>query len=398
MSESVAIPGRPRSIAFFRFIRQPHFLITFLLGVALFPLLFVLRLHFSMEWKPILEAYWIALPLQSFLAASAIYAIEFGPRRVLSRVAASYRAEKKRLLLLAPLVAAYFVYARWPLALAWAVLTVAALELVDRMREVKGDWSLTLQSILLPGAYLFAGLIVMFCYNDIIASVRFYEAYDATFNNMDRILLGGTTVPGLMPYMLHAIPAWIFHVAGTIYSYGLFAQTGGVFFIVAFTGGRKRGLAFAGTILMSYWLALLIYFLWPSLGPFTFYQGQFTHLQAGLATRHLQTGLLLRARAFWEHLPSARVGWDYFIAFPSMHIAIPTIVLCFMRRWRRAFAFLLGLDCLLVACIILLGWHYFVDLPAGVAVAFLAFAIVGDTNSAKEVDRRASGRIEAPAQ
>ena len=70
------------------------------------------------------------------------------------------------------------------------------------------------------------------------------------------------------------------------------------------------------------------------------------------------------------------IGTGYFIAFPCMHIATPVVALWFLRQWRRLAVTLLGLDILLCAAIVLLEYHYVVDLIGGVAVAALAIAMV----------------------
>src|SRR5260370_40944597 len=58
-----------------------------------------------------------------------------------------------------------------------------------------------------------------------------------------------------------------------------------------------------------------------------------------------------------------------------MHIAQPLIVMWFLRRWKRIVAVLAAYDVLLVIAIVLVEWHYFVDLLAAVPVAGIAIAI-----------------------
>ena len=57
-----------------------------------------------------------------------------------------------------------------------------------------------------------------------------------------------------------------------------------------------------------------------------------------------------------------------------MHIALPLISIWFLREWRRVVMILAVFDVLLVASILLLEWHYIIDLFAGVLVAALAVA------------------------
>ena len=62
------------------------------------------------------------------------------------------------------------------------------------------------------------------------------------------------------------------------------------------------------------------------------------------------------------------------IGFPCMHIALPLISIWFLREWRRVIMILAVFDFSLVASILLLEWHYIIDLFAGVLVAALAVA------------------------
>ena len=57
-----------------------------------------------------------------------------------------------------------------------------------------------------------------------------------------------------------------------------------------------------------------------------------------------------------------------------MHVALPLISIWFLREWRRVIMILAVFDMLLVASILLLEWHYIIDLFAGVLVAALAVA------------------------
>jgi hypothetical protein len=132
-----------------------------------------------------------------------------------------------------------------------------------------------------------------------------------------------------------------------------------------------------GTILTGYFLALVCFYLWPSHGPYYLCPGHFSSLPDKLSVYAAQQTLLLRAQALWQGRGVDSIGTDYFIAFPCMHIAQPLIVMWFLRGWRRVVLALLLLDVLLTVSILLLEWHYLVDLPGGVAIAALAIASVG---------------------
>ena len=67
---------------------------------------------------------------------------------------------------------------------------------------------------------------------------------------------------------------------------------------------------------------------------------------------------------------------DYYIGFPCMHIALPLVSIWFLRKWPRIVIVLAACALFLVASIILLEWHYLIDLFAGVLVAISA--VVGE--------------------
>jgi len=69
----------------------------------------------------------------------------------------------------------------------------------------------------------------------------------------------------------------------------------------------------------------------------------------------------------------------YYLAFPCTHVAQPLIVLWFLRRWKRMVAVLAVYDVFLVPAILMLEWHYFVDMLGGIAIAAVVIWFVGNT-------------------
>ena len=90
----------------------------------------------------------------------------------------------------------------------------------------------------------------------------------------------------------------------------------------------------------------------------------------------IQKYTLANVNAVWEHKPKSQIGLDYFIAFPCMHIAQPLIVMWFLRRWKRILAFLILLNLVILVSVLLLEWHYVVDVLGGVLVALAAIVAV----------------------
>src|SRR5205807_2768821 len=113
-----------------------------------------------------------------------------------------------------------------------------------------------------------------------------------------------------------------------------------------------------------------------SMGPFYTCPNHFVHFPQWLVTYSSQQNLISNVKVLaGPHKALSQINTDYFIAFPSLHIALPIIVLWFMRRWKRIVWFLLAFDVVLVPAILVLEWHYIVDLIGGAAVAAIAIWI-----------------------
>jgi hypothetical protein len=80
-----------------------------------------------------------------------------------------------------------------------------------------------------------------------------------------------------------------------------------------------------------------------------------------------------------------------------MHITQPLIVMWFLRRWKRILVVLAAYDVLLVIAIILLEWHYFVDILAAVPVAGIAIAIT-DWSAFRDLWRTTKTKSIRPQQ
>jgi hypothetical protein len=140
-----------------------------------------------------------------------------------------------------------------------------------------------------------------------------------------------------------------------------------------------------GTLLFAYCLALILFYFFPSHGPYYLCVNHFARLHYDLSSYRTQKMLLANAQYLWEQKPVIVIPTGFYIAFPCMHIAQPIVVLWFLRKWPRMVAILLAYDVLLVAAIILLEWHYFVDLLGGVAVAGTAVLVGGYEPAIKDV-------------
>jgi len=287
---------------------------------------------------------------------------------------ARYRNEPSRILLLL----FYCAVLGWALggwkAVVLSVDTIALFELRERLTAEQ--FRRNLLGGLLPALYLFAGFILVLAYNSIVVSARFNFAYDPFFDGVDKWILRGWSVSGLSQWATQIFPLSFFLLLEVVY-FGMFLQIGAAIILNAFSNGGHRGMQFVGTILTAYYLALGLFYLWPSQGPYYLYPAHSLRFSPPLQAFRIQELLIRHALALWNRVPIHRISTDYFIGFPCMHIAQPLIVMWFLRQWKRV-AIVLGVyDILLIVSILFLEWHYLIDILGGVLVAGVAIAMTG---------------------
>jgi len=349
-----------------------HYWAGALLAVAVVPLLRELGLPARFDWIHLGAAFWLVLAAQSIFVATLLYLIGIAPTKP-GPILLGLRREKARI----ALALLFFLVLLW--AFTWLkalILTVDAIAVLESREQLKLAARRGVAfSILTAGIYLFAGFLLVFAYNDIILSLRFYGANDVSFNAMDKWLLRGYSVSDLSHWAIRTFPISVFRFLEFIY-FGMFPQIGAALILTAVYSGQKRALQFVGTILTAYYLALALFFLWPSQGPYYLCPTHFSDFPSTLKTYAFQKGSIANSLALWNHSPLRQISTDYYIAFPCMHIAQPLIVMWLLRPWKRVMAALALYDLLLLAAILLLEWHYLADILGGVLVAGLAIVVV----------------------
>lgn len=128
---------------------------------------------------------------------------------------------------------------------------------------------------------------------------------------------------------------------------------------------RRRRRVLLHAFIYSLLAGTLFYYFFPSSGPAGVYGGpDYGALQFWTARKFA----LVHARR-----PGASVEGGL-IAFPSFHVAWSVLVADAARADRRTFLPALALNVAVIASTVLLGWHFLVDVPAGLALAFAAIA------------------------
>jgi hypothetical protein len=337
------------------------------------PTLKHLHLPVAFDWPRLISLYWLVLSAQAIFLAALLFVIAAPREQGLNPFLDRLQQDKLRIALIVIYFLILFWVFTWVKALILTVDAIAVLEFLERVKTPQRRQKLI--GIVMPAIYLFVGFLLVFAYNDIIVSVRFYGAADSFFNAIDTWLLRGSSIPRISHWALTRFPISIFKFLEFIY-YGMFPQVGAALLITSLYHGKQRGLQFVGAILTAYYLALLLFYLWPSHGPYYLCPTHFFVFPDTLQTFATQKRLLENAQRLWNHIPPRHISTDYYIAFPCMHIAQPLIVMWFLRGWKRMVLMLAAFDLLLAIAILFLEWHYFVDILASFPLAVLAIATV----------------------
>jgi PAP2 superfamily len=352
--------------------RRLNYWATAVLLLGLVPLLKRFNLPVNFNWA-VLGAFYLLLSMQAIFLAVLLCLLGFEPKKTFGPMLRQFKDGKLRILPVLAFLLVLCVVLPWRIALVLTVDTVALLEFFHRIPS--GAGRIAMRSVMLPALYLLIGWVLVFAYNDIIVSARFFAAKDAAFNSMDMWLLHGVSVSQICHWAVRTFPISFFRFLEIIYL-GMFPLLGAGLILVSICDGMRQGLKFVGTVILPSYIALVLFYFWTSQGPYYLCPIHFTDFPSTLKTYALQRGSIDHARARWEHAPLDHLSTDYFIAFPCVHISAPLIVTWFLRRWKRILVFLLTYDALLIVAIILLEWHYVVDVLAGILIAGVAILIV----------------------
>jgi len=353
---------------------KSDFLLIALLEVAIVPAFIAARLPFRIDLATFISAYWGGTAAQAVFIAVILSVAGLSLERTLLPMWRSYRQQKLRFLGLIFLgIWMIWLFGPW-LGL---IIVVDALALAELLERRKHQFGTALLDVVVPSAYLFVGVLGVYLLNHAIAGIKFAGTYDRAFNRAD-VFLFGTTASAASHWMATHLSKSFFSLMESVYR-TLYGQIGAAIAITALFARRAYAMRYVRTLLSAYCLALVLFFLWPTIGPFAIRDAPPSDYTSFSSTYWMQETIVLKARLLWAHSLMPAVTTldlaDYYIGFPSMHVAIPLMTIWFLRKWRRIAFILLAFDFVMVVSIIALDWHYFVDMFGGVLVAALAIFV-----------------------
>lgn len=334
----------------------------------------VARVPFRIDLGTFIPAYWGGTAAQSIFTAVILCVTGLPFRQTLLPTWRHYSKQKVRFVALAAFGTWMFGLFGFWLGL---IVIIDGLALAELLERRKAEFQSDLFDIFLPALYFFLGILLVYLHNHAIAWIELAETYDAIFNRAD-LLLFGTTASAVSAWMVAHLAQSFFGWMEFVYR-SLYAQIGGSLVITALLSGRGYAVRYVRTLVLAYSLALLAFLLWPSVGPFSVRSHTPSDNASFPSTYQTQEAIVMKARLLGAHSRVPEVETvnlaDYYIGFPSMHIAMPLIAIWFLRKWRRMALILLAFDVVMVVSIIALEWHYFVDLFGGGLIAVVAIAV-----------------------
>lgn len=122
--------------------------------------------------------------------------------------------------------------------------------------------------------------------------------------------------------------------------------------------------------------ALGMFVAWPAVGPCLYYPESFRSGYEATTTALWMSSSYIEFAAIRDHLQPI-TGFGYFVALPSLHTAMALLCQLSLRRSRILFWMFFPINALIIASTVVLGYHYALDVPAGIALVAIIFVFTG---------------------
>jgi PAP2 superfamily len=343
-----------------------HWSISFAALFVLVAYLTIARIPTTINWSDFAMMYWTGLALRAIFAAAILYIVQnpAAAKRCWSR----YYGQPARFFLIGIIFTWLTAWQGLGGGIMNTVAAAAVAEFFDVRKFELEAIGKSAREVVAPAVYFFLGLFLVFAYNDVIVSMN-PKYFDDAFLKIDSYILAGSSVSALARLASATLPAFSYRLFDILY-FGMDLVVGGALLLIALLRGRNLACRYVGTLLMAYYGALVLFYLWPTHDPSFTCFNHFEHLPMS-DTKTVQQVLAAKIE-YVQDAFALRVDTDYFITFPCMHVALPFIAWWFCREWKRIARAMLLYNIVLIPAILLLEWHYAVDILGGLIVAALS--------------------------
>ncbi len=229
-------------------------------------------------------------------------------------------------------------------------------------------WTLERVALVLTG--LLAYHIVYVCYRNLKSWDAFNTVRDDALNDFERWLFFGNTPASLLHDVLGQDSAA--YVLMVVYKSFTYLVPLSVVSALVFNKKIRDGYVFLVAAMWVWILGVGSYYLIPSLGPFASAPADFTGLpNTAITSTQVK---YLSERAHLLENPGAPDAFASISAFASLHVAFTCLIFFMLRYYGlRALSLVLGVYLAgTMLATVYFGWHFVVDIPAGVLIAYLA--------------------------
>jgi membrane-associated phospholipid phosphatase len=191
---------------------------------------------------------------------------------------------------------------------------------------------------------------------------------DATLMELDKILLGGSLSEMMTPFMT---PAAVEILSFCYMFFMIYLFSSMLYWLFAEQPIAK---SFYGGLFSLYGIGYFGYTLVPAIGPYIAYASEFSAPLRG----YFMSDFLSYIYPF---------GTNYTDIFPSLHCAVTLYLIFFDLKRNRAIFYICLIPCVgIIISTVGLRYHYFIDLLAGTAAAFVS-ALIANSIASKEKSR-----------
>jgi hypothetical protein len=238
----------------------------------------------------------------------------------------------------------------------------------NAVAELRTRW--TRERLLLALSGLVAYHVVYICYRNIKSWVSFRDQHDDLLLRVDHGLFFGHS-PAVLLHDLFGQneAAYVFEM---IYRSFTYVVPVSVVAALVFAPKIRDGYVLLMSSMWVWILGVGSYYLIPAFGPFASAPEEFAQLPYTSITS-TQAEYVTERQQLLLH-PGAADSFASISAFASLHIGFTCMVLLMLRYYglrRAANVMVVYLVAVLLATVYL-GWHYFIDDPAGIVLAALA--------------------------